>query len=122
MADTPSGWQAIAVRHLLTRSAGIVDEPLDFDPSTHPSDADLVKSAYSARLLFEPGAEWAYTNTAYFALAEIIRAVSGEPWDAFLQKRLFQTLARTSTRTTTMEMVPHRASGYALMNGRMSNA
>jgi CubicO group peptidase (beta-lactamase class C family) len=25
--------------------------------------------------------------------SEIIRAVSGEPWDAFLQKRLFQPLA-----------------------------
>lgn len=122
LADTPAEWQAITVRHLLTHTAGIVNEPPAFDPFKLQSDADLVKSAYAARLLFVPGAEWAYSNTGYFALAEIIRAVSGEPWDAFLQKRLFQTLAMTSTRTTTMEMVPNRASGYALMNGRMSNA
>jgi D-alanyl-D-alanine carboxypeptidase len=122
LAGAPAAWQAITVRHLLTHTAGIVNEPPAFDPFKLQSDADLVKSAYSTPLLFVPGAEWAYSNTGYFALAEIIRAASGEPWDAFLQERLFQPLAMTSTRTTTMEMVPNRASGYAPMSGRMSNA
>jgi len=122
LAATPTAWQAITVRHLLTHTAGIVNEPPAFDPFKLQSDADLVKSAYSAPLLFEPGADWTYSNTGYFALAEIIRVVSGEPWDAFLQKRLFQPLAMTATRTTTMEMVPNRAGGYAPANGKMSNA
>lgn len=122
LAATPAAWQAITVRHLLTHTAGIVNEPPAFDPFTLQSDADLVKSAYSEPLLFEPGADWTYSNTGYFTLAEIIRAVSGEPWDAFLQKRLFQPLAMTSTRTTTMELVSNRAGGYAPINGKMSNA
>jgi D-alanyl-D-alanine carboxypeptidase len=122
LADTPAAWQAITVRHLLTHTAGIVNEPPAFDPFKLQSDADLVKSAYSAPLLFEPGADWTYSNTGYFALADIIRTVSGEPWDAFLQKRLFQPLAMTSTRTTTMEIVSNRAGGYAPINGKMSNA
>jgi len=121
LAATPTAWQAITVRHLLTHTAGIVNEPPAFDPFKLQSDADLVKSAYSAPLLFAPGADWTYSNTGYFALADIIRVVSGEPWDAFFQKRLFQPLAMTSTRTTTTEVVPNGASGYALMNGKMSS-
>lgn len=122
LAATPAAWQAITVRHLLTHTAGIVNEPPAFDQFKLQSDADLVKSAYSVPLLFAPGADWTYSNTGYFALADIIRVVSGEPWDAFLQKRLFQPLAMTSTRTTTMEMVSNRAGGYAPINGKMSNA
>lgn len=122
LAGTPAAWQAITIRHLLTHTAGIINEPPGFDPFKVQSDADLVKSAYSAPLLFVPGADWTYSNTGYFALADIIRAVSGERWDAFLQKRVFQPLAMTSTRTTTMEMVSNRAGGYAPINGKMSNA
>ena len=122
LAATPATWQAITIRHLLTHTAGLVNEPPAFDPFKLENDADLVKSAYAAPLLFVPGAEWTYSNTGYFALAEIIRAVSGEPWDAFLQKRLFQPLAMASTRTTTMEMVSNRAGGYAPINGKMGNA
>jgi CubicO group peptidase (beta-lactamase class C family) len=106
----------------LTHTAGIVNEPPAFDPFKIQSDADLVRSAYASPLLFAPGTDWTYSNTGYFALADIIRTVSGEPWDAFLQKRLFQPLAMTSTRTTTMEMVSNRASGHAPVNGKMSNA
>ena len=122
LAATPATWQAITIHHLLTHTAGIVNEPPGFDPYKVQSDADVVKSAYSSPLLFAPGADWTYSNTGYFALAEIIRVVSGEPWDAFLQKRLFQPHAMTSTRTTTMEIVSNRASGYAPLNGKMGNA
>ena len=73
LADTPAEWQAITVRHLLTHTAGIVNEPPAFDPFKLQSDADLVKSAYSARLLFVPGAEWAYSNTGYFARSVCFR-------------------------------------------------
>ncbi len=122
LAATPPAWQAITLRHLLTHTAGIVNEPPAFDPFKVQSDADVVRSAYASPLLFAPGVDWTYSNTGYFALAEIIRAVSGEPWDAFLQKRLFQPLGMTSTRTTTMEMVSNRAGGYAPVNGKMGNA
>jgi D-alanyl-D-alanine carboxypeptidase len=122
LAGTPAAWQAITVRHLLTHTASIGNEPPAFDPLKLQSDADLVKSAYSAPLFFVPGADWTYSNTGYFALADIIRTVSGEPWDVFLQKRLFQTLAMTSMRTTTMELVSNRATGYAPINGKMINA
>ncbi len=121
LAATPAESQAITVRHLLTHTAGIVNEPPGFDPSRIQRDADVVKSAYPSPLLFAPGADWTYSNTGYFALAEIIRVVSGEPWEVFFQKRLFQPLAMTSTRTTTTEVVPNGASGYAPMNGKMSS-
>jgi len=121
LAGTPPSWEPITIRHLLTHTAGIVNEPPGFDPLKVQSDADVVKSAYSVPLLFAPGADWTYSNTGYFALAQIIRVVSGESWDVFLQKRLFQPLAMTSTRTTTTEMVPNGASGYAQIDGKLSS-
>jgi hypothetical protein len=36
------------------------------------------------------------SNTGSFAFAAIIRTVSGEPWDAFLQKRLLQPRTTSS--------------------------
>jgi CubicO group peptidase (beta-lactamase class C family) len=49
--------------------------------------------------------------------------VSGEPWPAFLQKRLFQPLDMKATRTTTAtEIVANRADGYIWRNGKLTNA
>src|SRR5262245_26644910 len=51
LAGVPASWEAITLRHLLTHTAGVVNEPPGFDPFKVQSDADLVKSAYSAPLL-----------------------------------------------------------------------
>jgi CubicO group peptidase (beta-lactamase class C family) len=123
LAGTPETWQAITVHHLLTHTSGILNEPPGFDPFKTQNDADVVRTAYSAPLLFSPGEKWQYSNTGYFALADIIRAVSGEPWGAFLHKRLFQPLDMNSTRTTTaIEIVPNRADGYGWRDGTLHNA
>ena len=123
LVGTPATWQPITVRHLLTHTSGLLREAPGFDPLKVQSDADLVRTAYPAPLLFTPGEKWEYSNTGYFALAEIIRTVSGEPWAVFLQKRLFQPLVMTATRTTTTtEIVANRADGYAPLNGTLVNA
>ena len=38
-----------------------------------------IKTAYPLPLRFTPGEKWEYCNVGYFALAEIIRKVSGRP-------------------------------------------
>lgn len=78
---TPATWNPITIRHLLTHTSGLIREAPGFDRFKVQRDADVIKSAYGVPLRFAPGEKWEYSNTGYFALAEIIRKVTGQPWD-----------------------------------------
>ena len=113
LEGTPPSWAPITLRHLLTHTSGILREAPGFDPFKIQSDAEVVASAYPVPLRFPPGTKWEYCNTAYFALAEIVRRVSGQPWADFLQARVFGPSGMTDTRQTEpMTDDPRRAAGY----------
>jgi CubicO group peptidase (beta-lactamase class C family) len=123
LGGTPETWKDITIRHLLTNTSGLVEDPPVFEPFKKQADADVVKSAYSTKLLFMPGEKWSYSNLGYFAIGEIIRKVSGKPWSAFVTERLFLPARMAATRiTTTTDIVPNRASGYDWNNGKLENA
>lgn len=123
LEDTPKSWEGMTVRHLLSHTSGLEENPPGFEPYKIKPDAEVVRSAYDRPLLFPPGEKAQYSNTAYFALGEIIRKVSGRPWDEFVRDRLFAPAGMTSTRTTTTtEVVPQRARGYSLKSGALINA
>jgi D-alanyl-D-alanine carboxypeptidase len=119
---TPETWKDITVRHLLSHTSGIIREAPGFDPAKIQPDADVIKTAYQSPLVFTPGEKYQYCNVGYFALAEIIRKVSGKPWSEFLSERIFKPLGMNSTRTTTFgEIIPNRANGYSFSNNKLSN-
>ena len=89
LADAPPAWAPITIRHLLTHTSGLVRESPGFDPFKTQSDADVVKASYSTPLRFKPGDKWEYSNLGYYAIAEIVRIASGQPWDEFLSARVF---------------------------------
>lgn len=123
LESTPDTWKEITVRHLLTHTSGIVREAPGFDPLKIKPDADVIKTAYPLPLRFTPGEKWEYCNVGYFALAEIIRKISGKPWGDYLHERVFMPLEMNATRTTTVtEIIPQRANGYVWRNGKFSNA
>jgi CubicO group peptidase (beta-lactamase class C family) len=111
---TPPAWKAITVRHLLTHTSGIVREAPAFDWSKRQPDADVIKSAYPLPLRFDPGTKWEYSNTGYFALAEIISKVSGVPWNEYLAQKVFRPAGMTSTHATHANVtLANRAAGYS---------
>lgn len=110
---SPETWKAITVRHLLTHTSGLVREVPGFDPFRPQADADVLKSVASLPLRFPPGERWEYSNVGYYVLAEIIRIVSGVPWSDFIAARVFAPAGMAASRTTTAEIVPHRATGYS---------
>jgi len=113
LEGTPATWKAITIRHLLTHTSGIVREAPGFDPFMIKSDSDVIKSAYSQPLRFAPGEKWEYCNTGYFALAEVIRKVSGQPWTDYLNEKVFKPSEMNTTfPTNTKVSVPNRALGY----------
>ena len=109
----PATWKAITIRHLLTHTSGIVREAPGFDPFKIQSDAEVVKSAYPLPLRFAPGEKWEYSNTGYFALAEIIRKVAGRTWSDYLSEKVFRPSGMSRTfPTNTKETLPNRSLGY----------
>src|SRR5882724_2012730 len=102
LEGTPDTWKEITIRHLLTHTSGLVREAPGFDPLKIQDDADVIRTAYPLSLRFAPGEKWEYCNLGYFALAEIIRKVSGKPWADYLKARLFSPLDMNATRTTTI--------------------
>jgi len=110
--DVPPSWNAITIRHLLTHTAGLVREAPGFNPQSVQSDADVLKSAYGVPLRSTPGDKWEYSNVGYYALAEIMTRVSGQPWTTFIADRVFKPAGMSSTRPTS-ETVANRAAGYS---------
>ena len=113
LKDAPAAWAGITLRHLLTHPAGLVREGPAFDPMKDLADIEVIRSAYPVPLRFAPGEQYEYSNTGYYALAEIIRIASARPWAAFLEERVFKPSAMTTTwPTNTTAAVPNRAQGY----------
>lgn len=123
LEGTPETWKDITVRNLLSHTSGIIREAPGFDPAKIQADADVIKTAYNAPLVFAPGEKYQYCNVGYFSLAEIIRKVSGKPWNEFLSERIFKPFGMNSTRTTAFdEIIPNRANGYSFQNNKLSNS
>ena len=72
---------------------------------------------------FEPGERYRYNNSGYLLLGAVIEAVSGLPYERFLQEAIFKPLGMTSTGILTHQRVtPHRARGYVKGRNRFHNA
>lgn len=113
LQGAPEAWKDITIQHLLTHTSGLSREAPGFASLKVQSDAELIKTAYAQKLSFAPGEKWRYCNLGYFALAEIIRRVSGKPWGEFMRERVFAPLGMDSTRVTTVrDIVSNRADGY----------
>jgi CubicO group peptidase (beta-lactamase class C family) len=130
--DAPSSWKPITIRHLLTHTSGIPSEPPAYHPYMEQPPDEVVKATYSLPLLFRPGEKWVHSNVGYYVLAEIISNVSGDPWDGkvsgdpwdkFIANYLFVPAGmKTARTTTTVAIIPDRASGYDQADGETVNA
>jgi CubicO group peptidase (beta-lactamase class C family) len=59
--------------------------------------AERVAAVSRATLLFQPGTAWNYSNIGIAALGRIIEVVSGQPYDRFLEERIFKPLEMKDT-------------------------
>lgn len=125
LPGTPPAWAKITVRQVLTHTSGIPD----YDDAGHPLDPrrdytedELLQLATTLPLKFPPGVRWSYSNTGYVLLGILVHRVSGEEYGDFLRERIFGRLHMGSTRLNTNDdIVPFRAAGYELEEGRLHN-
>ncbi len=91
----------ITLLDLMNHVSGYPDYyPLDFVDlrMLKPIAVDEVIRMYgTGKLDFEPGTRYSYSNTGYDLLGRVVEKVSGEPFGAFLSRRILRPLGLTRT-------------------------
>ncbi|MGE0554783.1 MAG: serine hydrolase domain-containing protein, partial [Gemmatimonadales bacterium] len=119
--ELPDFGQVITIDHLLHHTSGLRDWPgtlrmggwryddvISFD--------QILRMAFAQqRLNFTPGDDYAYSNTGYNVLAEVVQRVSKQSFREFTSERIFRPLGMTSTHfhDDHREVVRNLADSYA---------
>jgi CubicO group peptidase (beta-lactamase class C family) len=92
------GGASITLRHLLNQTSGLSDPGFPEMRMVQPSSlAERVASLQSAVPKDAPGEAFHYFNSNYALVARIVEAVSGKPFEAVLEDRLFKPLGMART-------------------------
>ena len=122
--DFPAYGRVITIRNLLNHTSGLPDyeELMDHASSARWTADNQIQDAEVLTLLeaqdhgkFVPGTKWSYSNSGYVVLGLIVAKVSGEPFEDFLDKRIFKPLKMRHTVAFVKgkNEVPHRAYGHS---------
>lgn len=93
--NVPENKKEITLHHLLTHSAGL-KSALGFD-FTEITREEYIELAMKTPLNRPPGDAYEYSNVGFSLLAAIVEQVSGQSYDAFLQKHLFKPAGMSNT-------------------------
>lgn len=88
-------YRDIKVRQLLSHTSGIPDTTnYHWDQPEYDDGAleRFVRSTANQKLIFTPGEKFAYSNTAYEVLGDLIAKVSGESFEDFVQHHILTPL------------------------------
>jgi CubicO group peptidase (beta-lactamase class C family) len=123
---------SITVAMLLSHSSGLQDptwpwkqgkpwEP--FEPTTWEQ---LVAMMPYQEVSFQPGSRYSYSNPGFIYLAKIVEQLTGDPWEAYVQKNIFTPLGLTRSyfNTTPYYLARFRSNNYTVKrdssSGRVS--
>jgi CubicO group peptidase (beta-lactamase class C family) len=108
-ADDPP----ITVEHLLTHSSGLPREAgphwTTYDFPTREQLKALITERQAA---FSPDVRWKYSNLAYALAGLVVEAVSGQRWEDYVQRNIYEPLGMTASS------VDQNASGLAVAYNR----
>ena len=127
LGDCPDVWKPVTVRHLLNHTSGIPDYAAAPDfmrmISLRLTNDELIARFKDKPLQFAPGENFAYSNSNYILLGQIIEKVSGQPYAVFLRENIFAPLnMRNSGYDDNSALLKHRANGYINQPGGIINA
>lgn len=94
-AFTGGGKENVTIRHLLTHTSGLRPD-VSLKPDWNGTEA-AIKLACEERLGGPPGEKIVYSDTGMILLGEIVRRVSGQPLDQFVQAELYGPLGMKDT-------------------------
>jgi CubicO group peptidase (beta-lactamase class C family) len=113
----PENGNRITIHQLLTHSSGIpnyhVIENYQENEGRKYSKEEYVKLFQNAKLLFNPGEDFQYSNPGYFLLGCIAEKVSGMNYDDLIRKKIFQPAGMLTSYTEyETKVIPKMANGY----------
>lgn len=127
LPDLPESWKTVTIHQLLTHTSGL-PQPNYFDPDVvkrsplGPTPRDFVGLLRNTPLSFPPGTKTAYNNMGYYLLGFLVEKVSSMKYEQFVQRGIFDRLEmRDSGFDDIRQVIPHRASGYSIVDGRLQN-
>lgn len=120
MHDPYGMMDSITLRMVMSHTAGFQNptwpyttgrpwEP--FEPTTWNQ---LVAMMPYQELGFRPGSRYSYSNPGFVYLSRVIEQITGDPWDAYVQKNIFAPLGldRSYFRSTPYFLAEHRSHNY----------
>ena len=121
---TAADRKLITIRHLITHQSGL-------PPGIFLSEADFrgysegVRRAATVGLIERPGTRFRYSDVNFILLGEIVRRVSGQGLDQYVQEQFYTPLGMTETRFLPDESNRGRIAptmmveGYGLLRGEV---
>ncbi|MEJ5104547.1 serine hydrolase domain-containing protein [Chryseobacterium sp. MYb328] len=114
--DYPNG-DKITVHHLLTHTSGIKDftkmKSLSSIAQKEMEPKAMVDFFKNEPVDFAPGEKFDYNNSGYVVLGYIIELVSGDTYENFIRKNIFDKIGMThSYYASDRKIIPQRAYGY----------
>ena len=111
---------SITLRMLLSHTAGFQGATWpygankDWEPFEPTTWNQLVAMMPYQELSFRPGSRYGYSNPGFVYLARVVEQITGDPWDAYVQKNIFAPLAldRSYFRGTPYFLAEHRSHNY----------
>jgi CubicO group peptidase (beta-lactamase class C family) len=113
----------VRIKHLIYMTSGLPEYSSVprasglpwFSPFRFTTAEAIATVAAARRTEFAPGTRWAYSNTNYMLLTEIVSRVHGVSFGHFLKERVFAPLGMTASLIDDdgLSLIPQRAIGYA---------
>ncbi|MCH7821845.1 MAG: beta-lactamase family protein [Proteobacteria bacterium] len=121
LPSLPAYADRVTTRHLLQHTSGVRDYFTLFalgnrlDGLVVTEEKIMEMLARQEALNFEPGEKYAYSNSAYFLISQIVKAADGRNLNEFSQAYLFGPLGMGDSRFQHNHryLVPRKAHGYA---------
>jgi CubicO group peptidase (beta-lactamase class C family) len=127
LPDYPTQNQTITVEHLLTHSSGI--RSYTSMPEWRPlwrkdfTLTELIDFFKGQPMDFTPDERWLYNNSGYILLGAILEKASGESYEDFIRKNIFEPLGmKSSCYDRTERILPRRVKGYQRSSQGFQNA
>jgi CubicO group peptidase (beta-lactamase class C family) len=117
--------EAITIRHLMSHSAGFRGGTWpyaggeEWQPHEPTEWSQLVAMIPYTRIRFEPGSRYSYSNPGIIFLGRVIEAVTGDVYEAYVDKNIFRPLGmrRSYFDVTPWHLLAHRSNHYFVREG-----
>lgn len=89
----------ITIEHLITHGSGLPREAATdyWNDFRFPTKAEVMKTVSTQKAAFAPDTRWKYSNLAVSLAGYIVEQLSGESYDAYMEKNIFRPLGMSSS-------------------------